>query len=110
MCVCVCRCCECVCHVTSVCGCHGAGAVLTEEEIEALKGKLARVTTTLQDREKAKLKETKVRLADLIWSLDTVSLYTAMFEGMSECIELCTMDHTITLVWCKDSLFGVWII
>ncbi len=37
------------------------GAVLTQEEIDKLIGKLERVTTTLQEKEKEKLKEKKVR-------------------------------------------------
>lgn len=36
------------------------GAVLTQDQIEALMKKLDRVTTTLQEREKAKLKDKKV--------------------------------------------------
>lgn len=36
------------------------GAVLTQEEIDQLMGKLDRMTTTLQEKEKAKLKERKV--------------------------------------------------
>lgn len=36
------------------------GAVLTQEEIEQLMGKLESVTTTLKEREKAKRKEKKV--------------------------------------------------
>ena len=37
-----------------------AGAVLTQEEIDQLMGKLESVTSILQEREKARLKETKV--------------------------------------------------
>ena len=38
----------------------GAGAVLTKQEIEQLKGELESVMTTLQEKEKARLKEAKV--------------------------------------------------
>lgn len=43
-----------------------SGAVLTQEEIEQLMGKLESVTTTLQLREKAALKESKVSAAPLL--------------------------------------------
>lgn len=40
--------------------CVITGAVLTQEEIDQLMGKLESVTSILQEREKARLKETKV--------------------------------------------------
>ena len=41
------------------------GAVLTQEEIDQLMGKLESVTSILQEREKARLKESKVCLEPL---------------------------------------------
>lgn len=49
-------------HFIGICGHFDImiGSVLTQEEIDQLIGKLESVTTTLQEKEKEKLKERKV--------------------------------------------------